>query len=188
MIGYNGSNSDYSKSFRPPWFPLGPEPFQNITFDPYFDLNIPSLLSLFTPYTYRRALAFSEIIESVVQLYTGFARMPEQTRDHLDDTDKMLLGELAVKVLTNEQVSSETDSHKAGHDHDNHENIQGHDYNPLTATHGTLVKTDQKGNLVQNEKVSQTILMVASPSLAFIAIDLKAVRPPFHSLHKHHYA
>lgn len=28
--------------------------------------------------------------------------------------------------------------------------------------------------------------MVASPSLAFIAIDLKAILPPFHTLHKHH--
>ena len=78
--------------------------------------------------------------------------MPGQTHDHLDDTDKMLLGEMAVKVLTTEQVSPETDGR------DDHEHIQGHDYNPLTATQGTLVKTDHKGNLVQNEQVSPTML------------------------------
>ena len=97
--------------------------------------------------------------------------MPEQTLDHLDNTDKMLLGEMAVTALTTEQVSPEIDGHNGYHNHDNHEHIQGHDYNPLTATHGTLVKTDHKGNLVQNEKVSQTMLW----SLALLLLSLRLI-------------
>lgn len=97
--------------------------------------------------------------------------MPGKTHDHLDDTDKMLLGEMAVKALTPEQVSPETDGRNGYHDHDNHEHIQGLDYNPLTATHGTLVKTDPKGNFVQNDKVSRTMLW----SLALLLLSLPLI-------------
>ena len=109
-------------------------------------------LSLFTVYTYWKLLHLLETNKSTAPLHTRFGRMSEETHDHLDDTDKMLLGEMAVKVLTTEQVGPKTDGR------DDHEHIQGHDYNPLTATQGTLVKTDHKGNLVQNGKVSQTML------------------------------
>ena len=84
--------------------------------------------------------------------------MPEQTQTHLDDTDRMLLGEMAVKALTPEQVTPKTNGHDGYHDHDTHEHIREHEYNPLTATHGTLVVTDRKGGLVQGEKVSRTML------------------------------
>ena len=106
----------------------------------------------------KKLLHLLETNKSTAQLHNRFARMPGQTQDHLDDTDKMLLGEMAVKALTTEQVSPETDGRNGYHDHDDQEHIQGHDHNPLTATQGTLVKTDHKGNLVQNEKVSQTML------------------------------
>ena len=84
--------------------------------------------------------------------------MPEQTHNHLDDTDKMLLGEMEVKALTPEQVTPKTNGYNDYHEHDTHEHIREHEHSPLTATRGTLVKTDRKGNLVQDEKVSQTML------------------------------
>ena len=124
-----------------------------------------SLLTLFVLPTSHRFLCFIhsynilrllETAKSIVQHYTRFAKMPEQTQNHLDDTDKMLLGEMEVKFLTPERVDPKTNDHNGYHDHDTHEHTQEHEYNPLTATHGTLVKTDRKGNLVQDEKVSQT--------------------------------
>ena len=108
--------------------------------------------------------------------------MPEQTHNHLDDTDKMLLGEMAVKALTPERVTPKTDGHDAYHDHDTHEHIREHEYNPSTATHGTLVKTDRKGNLVQDEKVSRTILR----SLVLFALVLPLIEDDTSTLHSLH--
>ena len=101
-------------------------------------------------------LRLLETTKSIVQHHTRFAEMPEQTHSHLDDTDKMLLGEMEVKALTPERIDPKTNDHNGYHDHDTHEHIREQEYNPLTAMHGTLVKTDRKGNLVQDEKVSKT--------------------------------
>ena len=132
-------------------------------------------------YSYN-VLRLLKSTKSIVQYQTRLAKMPEQRQTHLDDTERMLLGKMAVKALTPEQVTPKTNGHDGYHDHDTHEHIREHEYNPLTATHGILVKTDRKGNLVQDEKVSRTMLR----SLVLLLLVLPLIEDDmstFHSLH-----